>query len=98
MAESLGSPDDWAELWRASGRGEMATTHIPIIVHEDAVPHFSGALGYVCSTRARTQRHTVFLLSFLACVPTLSFEDLLQQYGVGQLAVSGVTHGRPANA
>ena len=66
MAESLGSPDDWAELWRASGRGEMATTHIPIIVHEDAVPHFSGALGYVCSTYC--------FPTFLSCVcPNIVF-------------------------
>lgn len=39
LSECLGSRDDWAELWRASGRGEMANTHVPIIVHEDAVPH-----------------------------------------------------------
>lgn len=41
MEDCLGSPEDWADLWRASGREDMRT-HVPIIVHEDAVPHFSG--------------------------------------------------------
>ena len=43
MAQCLGLPTAWADVWRMSGRPEMATTHVPIIVHEDAVPHFSGA-------------------------------------------------------
>ena len=29
-------------MWHASGCGELSSTHIPIIIHEDAVPHFSG--------------------------------------------------------
>lgn len=44
MAECLGSWTDFGNLWRASGCAELASTHIPIIIHEDAVPHFSGAL------------------------------------------------------
>ena len=44
MAECLGSWADFGSLWRASGCDELASTHIPIIIHEDAVPHFSGAL------------------------------------------------------
>ena len=43
MEQCLGSKADWADLWCASGRPALATTHVPIIVHEDAVPHFSGA-------------------------------------------------------
>ena len=41
MAECLGSHDDFGKLWRASGRDHMASC-IPIIIHEDGVPHFSG--------------------------------------------------------
>ena len=44
MEACLGSPADWVDLWCASGREDM-WTHVPIIVHEDAVPHFSGSLG-----------------------------------------------------
>ena len=42
MAECLGSHDDFGKLWRASERGHMPSTCIPIIIHEDGVPHFSG--------------------------------------------------------
>lgn len=42
MAECLGSPADFADMWHASGSDDLASTHIPIIIHEDGVPHFSG--------------------------------------------------------
>lgn len=41
MEDCLGSAEDWVDLWCASGREDMRA-HVPIIVHEDAVPHFSG--------------------------------------------------------
>ena len=41
--ECLGADKDLAALWTASGVPELAGTHVPIIVHEDAVPHFAGA-------------------------------------------------------
>lgn len=47
MKECLGTAADWADLWRACGCDEQATTHVPIIVHEDGVPHFSGAPVHV---------------------------------------------------
>lgn len=41
MLECLGEPAQWAKLWKASGRsGEPAV--VPIIIHEDGVPHFQG--------------------------------------------------------
>jgi len=42
MAQCLGSPADFGKMWRASGCDELASTHVPIIIHEDGVPHFSG--------------------------------------------------------
>ena len=47
LKECLGTDSDWADLWRACGCDEQATTHVPIIVHEDGVPHFSGAPAHV---------------------------------------------------
>ena len=44
MAQCLGSPADFGKMWRASGCDELASTHVPIIIHEDGVPHFSGAM------------------------------------------------------
>ena len=40
--ECLGSWADFSAMWHASGCGELSSTHVPIIIHEDAVPHFSG--------------------------------------------------------
>ena len=39
---------DWGDLWRARGCGELAESHVPIIVHEDGVPHFSGGPAEKC--------------------------------------------------
>ena len=43
MEACLGPPKEFAHIWRASGRVELAESHIPVIIHEDAVPHFAGA-------------------------------------------------------
>jgi hypothetical protein len=52
------------------------------------------------STHTNTDKRLghVVLSCFLPCIPTLSFEDLPQQSGVGLLVVFGVTHGRPGSA
>ena len=45
MAQCLGSWADFSKIWKASGCDgcdRLASTHIPIIIHEDGVPHFSG--------------------------------------------------------
>ena len=44
VKECLGDAESWAEMWRSSGRHDVAASHVPIIVHEDAVPHLSGFL------------------------------------------------------
>lgn len=45
MEECLGSQHDFKALWRASGCEDMALSDfIPVIIHEDAVPHFSGMI------------------------------------------------------
>ena len=56
LKQCLGSQTDWADLWRARGCNDLATSHVPIIVHEDGVPHFSGALVaritfFLCNVR-----------------------------------------------
>ena len=48
MKECLGSWSDFGDLWRANESSELASTHIPMIFHEDAVPHFSGTLAKKC--------------------------------------------------
>ena len=45
MAQCLGSWADFRKIWKASGCDgcdQLASTHIPIIIHEDGVPHVSG--------------------------------------------------------
>ena len=44
ITECLGSREDFDALWRACGCDELVSSHVPIIIHEDAVPHFSGDL------------------------------------------------------
>ena len=43
MSQCLGQPAEWAMLWKASGRSDEPT-RVPIIIHEDGVPHFQGRL------------------------------------------------------
>lgn len=49
MDECLGSWADFSAMWHASGCGELSSTHVPIIIHEDAVPHFSGSTATIWS-------------------------------------------------
>lgn len=79
MARCLGSWDDFGKMWRASGCDELASTHVPIIIHEDGVPHFAGLCVIECGggmgTSANVQNDTylfsniagtrVFTLAFL---------------------------------
>ena len=92
MAECLGSEDDFGKIWRASGRDHMASTHIPIIIHEDGVPHFSGIwacmhevrfLGDSTATNPDNNRGGVFF-----------FEAAPPRFGAGALDVSGMILGK----
>ena len=44
ILECLGSWKDFGAMWQATGFDELSSTHIPIVIHEDGVPHFSGIL------------------------------------------------------
>lgn len=101
VKECLGDAESWADMWRASGRHDMAASHVPIIVHEDAVPHFSGFLDLILQTMKQSffdfcgkqiLQSPVLQEMFFEC------EVPLQQFGAGQLDVSVVTHGRLVNA
>lgn len=92
MAECLGSEDDFGKIWRASGRDHMASTHIPIIIHEDGVPHLSGIwacmhevrfLGDSTATNPDNNRGCVF---FCEAAPP--------RFGAGALDVSGMILGK----
>ena len=93
MHECLGSWADFSAMWHASGCGELSSTHIPIIIHEEAVPHFSGI---------SEKSSVVFLSGFQAikfdkgtyCLRTKkAIEAARQQFGVGALDASGAMHG-----
>ena len=49
LLECLGSWKDFGAVWHAAGCGEISSTHVPLIIHEDAVPHFSGSTATVWS-------------------------------------------------
>lgn len=55
LKECLGDAKSWADMWRASGRHDMAASHVPIIVHEDAVPHFSGFLVLILEAMKQSE-------------------------------------------
>lgn len=102
--ECLGSWADFRDLWRASGcdeRDELAQSHIPIIIHEDAVPHFSGTWrisqhfseNSIFEQRGKkTQFFTGY--SRRICFLQTSTKAAQQLFGVGALGAFGVIRGK----
>lgn len=104
MAQCLGLPADFGKLWRASGCDELASTHVPIIIHEDGVPHFSGMwLQYfstfhmesVLEQPNQTEELHVSTPQMHRYSPPKFVPEVVQpQFGAGALVVCGVTLGK----
>ena len=93
MKECLGSWSDFADLWHASECGELASTHVPMIFHEDAVPHFSGASHVkqvlFRSTLVLKENPNYTMLSYL-----FPYQVARPRFGHGALDAFAGTRGR----